>query len=535
MTPPATTNPDTSRSYLIDTPAMLPTAFILGPPKAASTFLWQCAMQGFHPTVVCGGDSFGHWSDAKCGDKRFLLSGISYVSWWGACFTMRKEGTTPWSSLRDVSRMRWHVWGGPTLSLKYWQFREPKRCRLRNHTAFAELVEDACMNSASPCPLHERPRSFLEPTKPQCLQTCDTCELHPGVDSFNRSSRHHLGAMSRAAHTTTNHACRGRTYQCESKVCHSDGAVSNRLTMGRVSYASTHLRHFSVDTAWPHLGALKDANISAHRVLTLEANPGVFAGGGVGDALPMAAGLSTAGMLRMRFIVGYRSPLSLLLSTFAFYQGNYAKIAEYMAYSVARVAACEALVHTTPETLLELPAPEWRLYRACMLRVAQSTRPASYGAKRNHVPITLYAVHLSHWLRAGFRGPQFLIVPMRVVGANGTGLHSALGAFLGLPVQAAPAPGSGPPDAHRVDSSTSRHVHRSCAQPANTHRSADDARISRATNKTAAQLRTEFLASPQGEALRSYLDRHDALLPPLVVREGIQVHGGVAALRSLAT
>jgi hypothetical protein len=44
------------------------------------------------------------------------------------------------------------------------------------------------------------------------------------------------------------------------------------------------------------------------------------------------------------------------------------------------------------------------------------------------------------------------------------------------------------------------------------------------------EIRSAFLASADGVRLHAYLDAHEALLPALVEREGVQVHGGLAAL-----
>jgi hypothetical protein len=470
--------------YLVDTDAMLPTAFVLGPPKAASTFLWDCIARSFHPQAVCKGSSVKAWSDKACADQRFVLPGLQYASWTGACFHERKEGNTPWMVTPTVTSLRWHVWGGPQLSLEHWSATEPRMCGHRNNSAFAEYVEDQCM-ADSPCGLDQRP-GYNESAAPECLRQCTPCELHPGVDEYISSgSVHHR-------------PCKGTPFLCASRTCISSKFMSKRLNNHGVDHWNTHKRNFDVMNAFPHRDELVRQGISPRRLSTLEGNPGLFAGGGTPLAEPIAASLTPSGMSQLRFVVGYRSPLSLVLSYWAFEGKHLAHLEQYMSAAVARLDKCDTAVGASgrPDLLLSLSSTDWRTYRACMMNA------------NNYVATTLYAVHLTHWVRAGFNGSQFLLVPTRAMG-NGQELRSTLADFLGLPSPSAT---------------------RSCTAQQNAQRGHEDRQFVSARNMTVGELRAAFPRSPAGIGLRAYVDRHDALLAPLVEREGVRVHGGVGAL-----
>ena len=61
---------------------MLPTIFVPGFPKAATTWLYDCMHAAFPPEMVCppqSRDEFDgrRWSIAGCGGRRFMLPGIA--------------------------------------------------------------------------------------------------------------------------------------------------------------------------------------------------------------------------------------------------------------------------------------------------------------------------------------------------------------------------------------------------------------------------------------------------------------------------
>ena len=55
---------------------MLPSLFIPGFPKSATTWLYKCMMDAFSPRAVGCGDDPARWTAARCG-RRFLLPSLS--------------------------------------------------------------------------------------------------------------------------------------------------------------------------------------------------------------------------------------------------------------------------------------------------------------------------------------------------------------------------------------------------------------------------------------------------------------------------
>ena len=115
----------------VDFGAVLPTVFTLGPPKSASTFLWECLVKAFGPENVCDG-GVNRWGDDTC-KHRFLLPPItanvlhpepsalkeSPFFWWmsdGVGLNRLQEGVTP--GVQPL--ISWRQYGGPELPLKYW-------------------------------------------------------------------------------------------------------------------------------------------------------------------------------------------------------------------------------------------------------------------------------------------------------------------------------------------------------------------------------------------------------------------------------
>ena len=84
--------------------AVMPTVFIAGPPKSASTFLWACVHSIFRPESVCGGGSVEQWRDHDCGGRGFVLPFLEYAAWRGPGFHPEKESK---SWCRDFS---WGMW-----------------------------------------------------------------------------------------------------------------------------------------------------------------------------------------------------------------------------------------------------------------------------------------------------------------------------------------------------------------------------------------------------------------------------------------
>ena len=87
-----------------------------------------------------------------------------------------------------------------------------------------------------------------------------------------------------------------------------------------------------------------------------------------------------------------------------------------------------------PPAMRSMPTPAHRAYVACLSAADRSTS-GSVG----HTSGGLYALKLSSFLRNGFEGPQFMLVPTTAL-SHAEPLARALAAFLELPLRAAQAP-----------------------------------------------------------------------------------------------
>ena len=104
--------------------AVMPTVFIAGPPKSASTFLWACVHSIFRPESVCGGGSVEQWRDHDCGGRGFVLPFLEYAAWRGPGFHPEKE-SKGWWPLGDLTNPRvgvhtWRQFAGPRLPIRAW-------------------------------------------------------------------------------------------------------------------------------------------------------------------------------------------------------------------------------------------------------------------------------------------------------------------------------------------------------------------------------------------------------------------------------
>lgn len=158
-----------------------------------------------------------------------------------------------------------------------------------------------------------------------------------------------------------------------------------------------------------------------------------------------------------------------------------------------------------PAALLRLGAAEHTLLQACYRW--QDGLP---GSAFYRLAGGLYALHLSAFLRAGFVGRQFLLVPTAALGAKAA-LQEGLASFFELPLSAA-----------------GRATAACGATPKNSNKATDTLQLP-GSNESLAQLLAAFDASDVGRQAQAFYRAHDALLPAFVTRHGVQVVGALTS------
>ena len=214
--------------------------------------------------------------------------------------------------------------------------------------------------------------------------------------------------------------CSTPPFPCASRACAPFGAGS-KLAHADPPYLETHARSFAVH-AVVHRAELAAARISAERVLTLEGSPGVFCLAPRSRLL--AAIAPPPARARLRFVVGLRDPTELAFSYWAYLDGRRSK----QTVDAHVAAAVDALRRATARGRARAAGrAAGRRRRAVALVLCV---PAPRGAEDAKVSGGLYALYLTHFLREGFAGSQFLLVASRALGD--AALPAALADFLGL-------------------------------------------------------------------------------------------------------
>ena len=157
---------------------------------------------------------------------------------------------------------------------------------------------------------------------------------------------------------------------------------------------------------------------------------------------------------------------------------------------------CERAVHAVgqPQLLLKLNDTETRRYYACMARLSAAHVQAD-KLLGGH-----YALHLHAYLREGFSGSQFLLIPTSTLN-DASVLLNSVAPFLGLPSVGAPPRG--------CTSSTSTNKGQAVG------------------NQSLAQVTDEFLHSATAARARAYFGPHNTALARLLHTRGVKVAGAV--------
>ena len=561
---------------------VLPTIFVAGPMKSGTTFLWDCIVSRFGPGAACGGFSPAtsrrrrlndplHWSkrwdDEGCGARAFVLPPIA-SSTGEVCWHARKE--TPFVSSwgytatpdaeagGSVAR-----YAGPSLPISYWAAR---RCS-KEPLGFNADLTARCMADGLACSsdangdLSTSGRGSSSGSSGVCA--CRPCHRHPGIDAFDRRSGHvRHEACASATRACVAPTCVGgervrltgrRRSQGGAYVFIGSGEASNHTTSSR-RRRRRHLqeppapqmhqqRRFEVPSAFPTAASLATANISVSRVRTIEGNPSVLSGGGLGGMATALAALTTAvGRASLRFVVGVREPFDLALACWRWAaRAAPARLARGPAgpfrRGLAVIEECDGLVGRTskasaassqtasssssswPTALLALSDADATRHRACY-QAASALNEAV-----DMLSGGLYALHLTQFLRAGVGGRQFLLVPTRALAAP-VSLQAALATFLALP----PLPSRRPDVSSGSRDGAAIRDEDFCRSPKNRNAAAAAAagRLpGQNQNATLAAVQVRFRASQEGQRVARFYDAHHALLPELVAREGVSVVGSL--------
>ena len=397
-----------SQSNVTDAPTeqqpqqVMPTVYIAGPVKGGTTSIFNCLVSSFSPARVCGATAAGLWSDARCGPQRFVVPSLSiHRGGWGSPFALKESRFGVWGHSAG-EEYGWRMVTGPALPLRLWEQRHKTASGLRPvaPSDFAEMLANLCRPGCGPLPPEDGSAGQ------DCTYVCDACDLHPGTDVYDPRT------------TQVRHVpCSSPRKPCASPVC-----LATNDSMPR----------FGVLVAVPHERTLVAANVTPSRVMAVEGNPAVFAGGGLGG-MSRQLGLLThaGGRSALRFIVGLREPIALALSYWMWNQRAWRLLAGPMVYfdkGVQALSSCEqAVVGMTgqPDLLLHLPDSELRRYYACVKRISDSMEES------DKLLGGMYALSLSAFFFSGFTPSQFLLVPSEALSDEDL-LQRSLASFLGL-------------------------------------------------------------------------------------------------------
>ena len=238
----------------------------------------------------------------------------------------------------------------------------------------------------------------------------------------------------------------------------------------------------------------------------------MLAGGGLGGMASQLASLSapggpygSGGRAALRFIVGLREPLSLGLSNWMWLaplrQLNSGP-ERWFEKGLGLFEFCERAVGAVgqPHMLLQLNQTETRRYYACISRLSHE------HAEADKLMGAHYALNIHAYLRRGFNGSQFLLVPTATLNEPQVLVQSAA-SFLGLTLPAGLVlPRACMPK--RKPSSTSQ-----------TNQLSD--------NRTLAEVVDGFQRTATAARARAYFAAHNTALLRLIRSQAVNVAGEV--------
>lgn len=447
--------------------AVAPTVFIAGPVKSGTTSMFACVDAAFQPNSVCG----GNWDDVSCQGRRFVLHALKNV-WNRRCFAQLKE--TQYAMFGYSDRVSWRKEIGPPVPLQYW-----KHGCANSIDEMRELNKKWCLDAQRNCTLPSTPAGITIP-KAHCEldSVCDVCEGNPGFLRFNKTSVVHL-------------PCSVEPKSCNMNMCHE---------------GHNDTFHFQ---AFPHKRVLASNNITSSRVLSIEGNPSVLNGRALGSmSRALAALTATWGRDGLRFIVGFREPMSLGLSHWAWI-GSTSHLAKGPAWffqaGIAGFRKCARTVQENddPALLLQLNDSQALRFQVCLQLMSDSNRPVDVLSGG------LYALHFTTFFRLGFKGSQFLLVPTDALN-NPIVFLNSVSRFLGL---------------GQVLHSISKEINKTCGR-----RAASTSHSTIVHNTTLGQIIKDFMNSPAKEEAQHYFDQISAPLPSIIASNSMQMVGHAAWL-----
>ena len=426
---------------------VLPTLFMPGFPKSATSWLYKCLLDAFSPAAVgCGGRAAG-WTSRKCG-RRFAVTALQSSA--AGQFFEKKElfyfgGVRPDFQFRyDPDLLNLHgpdPTGADLISLPpLWPWERQReasqvlRARLRAMCRVAPPSQGCKLEQANnwsrPC-LQESNCSASCKQPPRCSNlgtyACEAphVENHPRLRGICRglgssralpSSGCGHPACVRVAPATPQFSGQFRSCLWSDAFARQDRA---RGRAGHLSPPTPPREAFCAHSLLPW-GRAGELNLSV-----VDFTPNYICDA---DAVRRqhegAAGLPD----RMRFIVVMRDPIMRAFSEWAMFSlgWNWDPIKNFtasMAYKLHDLRKCNRTLYMRPDRLKALPTEEIAAYmRSCF----------NYGAATMYATTSMYAVCMVHALRY-FKREQFLVLRYEdLMQMDGPAILNALARFTGL-------------------------------------------------------------------------------------------------------
>ncbi|KAL1505031.1 hypothetical protein AB1Y20_008792 [Prymnesium parvum] len=395
---------------------VLPTLFMPGFPKSATSWLYGCLLHAFNPEAVGCATRAAGWSDPPCG-RRFALTALFTAasgrasSWKETFFFGGRSPDAQFAYRADLLELHGpDPTAGPLAHLPpLWPWEDQLHPHV-SYQAFAESLPYGERRGRSTILLHTK--ALMD----RLRTMCGTPALPRVCHADNRSQECQKPRCS----VLGTAACEGSNWTPR---CRGMGAVQPQPSSGcthpacaRVAAASAAYSGQFTSCSWsPRLQSASGRTEAycAHSLLPWaregELNVSVvdFTPNYICDADAMARiHASAAGAPeKMRFILVMRDPIMRAFSEWAMFSlgWNWDPVRNFsasMAYKLSELRSCNASLYMRPDRLLRLPTEELARYvRKCF----------AYGRATMYATTSMYSVCLLHALRY-FKREQFLLL-----------------------------------------------------------------------------------------------------------------------------
>jgi hypothetical protein len=327
---------------------VLPEVFMPCCAKTGTTFLWGCTTLAFRPSIVCGSNDARKWTNAQCGDKRYVLPGGRVLP--SGCRFDRKEyffwGGGKGDDKKHIHRRGMYWYAGMPTPLYYWQ-RNARACFKRAD------VEKLCYEN-----LPDVDYSMIERPKSKVEIVPEDGRIHPACRKLKLRGLQRLRPGRPAGEEPPPRI----QLEVESYLPWVDrrrypGAVSMDFTPNHMNDPMAPIR------LWDHMPHPE----------------------------------------RLRFVVSLRNPLKRAYSEWSmFIKWNWERVTNFgekLRMELDALRKCNSSVYDEPSLILTLPHTDFSEYHAKCIT----------GSAMEYVRNSMYVVGFRNWMRV-FKAEQILVI-----------------------------------------------------------------------------------------------------------------------------